>query len=493
LWDAQTGAAIGEPLEGHTNWVWTLAFSPDGQRLVSGSFDGTLRVWETETWQSVTTLTAHGEIVRTVAFETRGRLMVSGGEDARLIIWDTATFEPRAIISTNGKAWGGAFSPDGAWLVSASDQPAAQMWNLRQRDILGQSYTGQTQAITQLAFIDNQLVSLSNSLDDSAALNTLARWEAVSAMPRPGSESNRETTPLLFTEPTPRLVTAIALRADGKWAVTSDQSGLIQTVDAATGEPLGELWQAHEVGIFALALSADGSRMATGDQNGVVQLWQRAGEGEADQWQPLGEPLVGHIDRVLTLAFSPDGRYLASGGRDTIVRLWEISEAGVSTALGGDLIGHDQPVISLVFNPDSTMLASGGRDNAVVLWEVATQTVRRTLANAHVNWVSALAFSPNGQYLASGSRDETVIVWDVLDPTVRRIGAPIPLRTPVTSVAFNRDGTLLGMGGENGTVQTWNVQVDTWLATACAIANRNLTDVEWRTYMHDMGYETTCN
>ena len=132
LWDSSTGQPIGAPLTGHTGMVYAVAFSPDGKRIVSGSFDKTVRLWDTGTGQPIgPPLTGHTEMVYAVAFSPDGKRIVSGSDDKTVRLWDADTGQPigAPLIGHTQGVTSVAFSPDGKRIVSGSDDKTVRLWD----------------------------------------------------------------------------------------------------------------------------------------------------------------------------------------------------------------------------------------------------------------------------------------------------------------------------------------------------------------------------
>ena len=98
--------------KGHTHWVCSIAFSPDGQKFASGSEDQTIRIWDIKTSKFLSTLEGHSSCVRSVTFSDDGKLLASGSEDGTVKIWNVDTGEClRTLTGHVGKVWSVTFSP----------------------------------------------------------------------------------------------------------------------------------------------------------------------------------------------------------------------------------------------------------------------------------------------------------------------------------------------------------------------------------------------
>ena len=411
-------------LTGHTDRVHALAFSPDGNTLVTGSYDGTVRLWNVAAGRQVgAPLTGHDDRVYSVAFSPDGKVVASGADDGMVRLWDVATHRQvgAPLTGHDGEIYSVAFSPDGKTLATGADDGMVRLWDVATHRQVGAPLTGHDGEIRSVAFSPDGK-TLATGADDG----TVRLWD-VATQRQAGAPMTGST----------EAVSSVAFSPDGKTLASGGDDGTVRLWDVATQQPTGS-WPTFSP-VFDVAFSPDGKLLATGDANDMAQLWDVATH------QPIGNPLIGY-----SLAFSPDGKTLATGGYDHFVRLWNvISRTGIAA-----LTGHIKQVNSVVFSPDGKTLASGGADGTVRLWDAATrQPIGAPLSGRAA--VASVAFSPDGKTLASGGADGTVRLWDVT--TRQPIGAPLSGRAAVASVAFSPDGKTLASGGADGTVRLWDV------------------------------------
>ncbi len=419
LWDAVTGEHK-QTLTGHTGSVGSIAFSPDGRTLASGGGDNTIRLWDAVTGEHKQTLTGHTSNVRSVSFSPDGRTLASGSGDDTIRLWDAVTgAHKQTLTGHKGLVGSVSFSPDGRTLASGSGDDTIRLWDA----VTGapkQTLTGHRADVASVAFSPDGRTLASGSWDD-----TIRLWDAVTGAPKQ-----------TLTGHTGRVV---AFSPDGRTLASGSPWGdTIRLWDAVTGEHKQTL-TGHRSYVWSIAFSPDGRALASGSGN-AIRLWD-AVTGAPKQ------TLTGHTGRVV--AFSPDGRTLASGSWDDTIRLWD----AVTGAPKQTLTGHRGDVASVAFSPDGRTLASGSWDDTIRLWDAVTGAHKQTLTG-HRGDVASVAFNPDGRTLASGSWDDTIRLWDAVT------GEPKQTLTGhkglVGSVSFSPDGRTLASGSVDRTIRLWD-------------------------------------
>ncbi|EIN09362.1 WD40 repeat-like protein, partial [Punctularia strigosozonata HHB-11173 SS5] len=390
LWDAVTGAEIIKLHRSHTANVWSLSFSFDGRHFASGSWDETIRVWNTSgTGNTVSEpLRGHTNAVWSVGFSPDGSRIISGAPDKTIRVWDAyvATTAGEPSFDGCGNCHSITFSPDNTRVASGSDD-SVSIWDVRTGAPVGalrERHNGSVLAVVYSP--DGNLIA--------TGADSVCLWDAKTgeSLVDPGNNGpSREVQSLTFLP-------------DGSCLACGTSRTTILVWDARTGKAVCQALQGHTRIITTITFSADGRLIASGSWDRTIRVWSVL----------TGEPIVdnalnGHTDAVDCVAFSADGTHIVSGSSDMSVRIWN-THSGAS--VGEPLRGHTQAVCSVAFSPDRSIVASGSEDQTIRVWNAHTGELVGQSLCGHTGTVLSLAFSSDGARIASGSMDHTIRVWD---------------------------------------------------------------------------------
>jgi WD40 repeat protein/serine/threonine protein kinase len=312
IWDAGMSGAVAElaqPSPAHSNsglnvsGIASIAFSPDGGRIVAGLEDGVIQVWNPTTHEETAVLRGHSSAVNSVAFSHDGAHILSASSDKTLRTWDAANYAEQAVLRGHqGQVFCAAYSPDGTRIVSGSEDKTAQIRDAKSGSILS-TLRGHDKALQCVAFSPDGSRVATGSLDRTARI-----WDA-----RTGTAQG---APLVHAE----AVLCAAFSPDGtRIATASGESVYVWTIEPG-GPPM--ILVGHDLPVQALAFSPDGKRIISGSYDNTIRIWNgRTGEALFT--------LRGTERRVNSVAFSPDGSRIAAGSSRATLFLWETEPLSV--------------------------------------------------------------------------------------------------------------------------------------------------------------------
>ena len=458
----------------YTGPISSISFSPDGRTIVSGSDDGSVRLWDVFSGKHIQTFTRNANRVLSVCFSPDGKMLASGGDDTSeegpgfgihlrdahtgellkvlegnnygtlsvcfspdgktlasggdrssdniLLLWNVDTGEPIEVFRSHepfGSFTSVTFSPDGNIIACASNDQTIRFWS-PQTGLLLKTIIGHTESVNGVIF------SPDGKLFISAAADGIRVWDA-------------NTNELIEVLLVPAL--NVVFSPDGKTFVSGSSDG-IHVWDTHNFELLKTMAR-DIVPIESVVFSPDGKTIAGAKENNLY-LW----DVHANKYL---KAFRGHTDSVRSVVFSPDGKTIASGSEDKTIRLWN-THAG---ELIKTLIAHTASVRSVVFSPDGKTIASGSEDKTIRLWNTHAGELIKTLTE-HMENVNTIAFSPDGNTIASGSGSlvpvndisnnpdsvgEEIRLWDA--HTGKLLQTLMGHTSIVNSVTFSPDGSTI--------------------------------------------------
>ncbi|KDQ08472.1 hypothetical protein BOTBODRAFT_92049, partial [Botryobasidium botryosum FD-172 SS1] len=413
IWDAKTGQLVGEPLRGHTDIVASVMYSPDGCHIVSGSGDKTICIWDAKTGQPVgEPLRGHTHSVNSVAYSPDGCHIVSGSWDGTICIWDAKTRQPvgRTLEGHTDGVFSVIYSPDGCHIVSGSCDKTACIWDAKTGQPVGKPLRGHMSLVYSVAYSPDGSHIASGSAD-----KTICIWDA--------------KTGQLVGEPLrghTDSVVSVMYSPDGSHIVSGSHDKTICTWDAKTGWPVGEPLRGHTECISSVAYSPDGCHIVSGSDGETICIWDARIE------QPV-------------IAYSPDGCHIVSGSYDKTICIWD---AKTGQPMGEPLRGHTDSIYSVAYSPDGCYIVSGSADNTICIWDVKTGQLTGEPLKGHIDSVHSVAYSPDSRYIVSGSHDGTVHTWDA--KTGQPIGEPLKGHMDcICSAAYSLDRCHIVSGSDS--------------------------------------------
>jgi WD40 repeat protein len=464
-------------LKAHNHWIFSLAFSPDSQTLVSTSADCSVKLWDATTGQIIKML-HNTEVVFCAVYSPDGLTIATASIDHAVKLWNPLTGEClKTLQGHTHRVCCVAYSPNGRLLASGSDDQTVKVWNVDSGKVVS-TLQGHTNQVRSVVFSSDR--TLASSSEDK----TIKQWDI-------------QTEQCIRTlNGHTNWVTAIAFSADGKRLASASEDHTVKLWDPETGKLLRTL-RGHGNSVRAIAFHPQSQILASAGVEQAVKLWDGdtgqclqtfqgftnpvhcvtfSADGQKfvschgdkairvwnSETRQILQTLEGHTNLVRWIDFAPQGsserQLLVSCSSDRTVRLWDIDS--------GELLetfwGHQGIVFVSTFSPDGRTVASCSTDKTIKLWNFPQlpeqhkqDTYARTL-EGHTDWVGAVSFSPDHQIIASGSFDQTIKLWNAATGNI--LNTLQGHTSFVLAIAFDPSGQILASGSHDLTLRLWNIE-----------------------------------
>jgi RNA polymerase sigma factor (sigma-70 family) len=435
LWDPATGKLVRD-IQPQQGWVWGVAFSPDGKLLATAGDhrSKTVRLWDLATGKPVRTFEGHTNQIRGLAYSPDGKTIATASFDSTIRLWEAATVKElwKTALVPGVQVFSVAFLPDGKRLATTDGSSSVRLWEADSGKAAGQFDGADSLRCAAFSKDGKQMVA-------GAADGNVWVWDVASA--KELHQVRGRAVPALSVSFSPDGKTFAAGYGDWQDGRRDTITGEVVLWDAATGELLRQLGKGTAP-VQAIAFAPDGKSLAAVTLNSSVLLWDPA----------TGKPLVGgnaHQAGVKAAAFV-GGRTLITAGYDHTVRSWDLAKNEQRLVL----VGGDVSAGVMAVSADGKRLAWGGLDGKVRLCDAATGKEERAF-EGHDGAVWSVAFSADGKRLASGGQDRTIRVWDAA--TGKELNTLQGHANWVIALAFAPSGRLLASGSLDKSARLWDL------------------------------------
>ena len=440
----------------HQDIVQDAAFSPDGARILTASWDKTAKLWDAASGKLIASFTHQG-IVYDAAFSPDGARILTASADHSAKLWDAASGDLIASFAHKGAVYDAAFSPDGARILTASADHTAKLWNAASGNLIA-SFAHQG-IVWDAAFSPDGTRILTASADNTAKL-----WDSASAKLIASFEHQDDLRRAAFGPDGTRIVTASADNtaklwdaASGKLVASFDHQDAVSDaafspdgarILTASMDKTAKLWDAasskllasfdHQGAVYRAAFSPDGARILTASPDNTAKLWDAASSKLLTSFD--------HQGHVEVAAFSPDGARILTGSFDKTAKLWDAASGRPVASFA-----HQDGLYHAAFSPDGARILTASADKTAKLWDAASGKLVASFV--HKDTVEVAAFSPDGAQILTASADKTAKLWDAASG---KIVASFDHQDAVSEAAFSPDGARILTASVDKTAKLWD-------------------------------------
>lgn len=407
-------------LTGHSEAVSSVAITADGKHIVSGSYDGTVKIWSFEERKEVATLPSHGKGVNSVAITTDTKHIISASRGGIVAIWsfeDKKEVDSFTVVSDFPYRTLIALLPDKKHIVVRSPL-TVKIWSIKERKVVGSL----NDPITAIAVSTNGKYIFTGGGNSTVKIWSFEERKEIASLT---GHSGR--------------VDAIAVTKDGKHIVSASQDGSVRIWPFEEGKEVVILKSDSYV-VTSLVVTIDGKHIVSGSNERTLIIWS------LEERKQVGV-LIGHRSLIGCVAISPDQQYIVSGSVDQTVKVWSFSERQeVASVEVGDVCN------TVAVTADGKHVIWGLGNNTIGIWSFAEWGKVASLTG-HNGEITSIAVTAKCEHIVSGSSDKTVRIWSLKER--KQIGLLTGHTETVNSIVLTTDGKFIISGSSDGTVRVW--------------------------------------
>ncbi|MCW5516167.1 eIF2A-related protein [Muriicola sp. Z0-33] len=408
-----------------TNFIQSVAFSPDGQNILTGSLENDAHLWDLN-GKLIQIFKGHTGPISSVAFSSQGDKILTASQDSTARLWKLNGESIQEFVGHSAAVRSAVFSPDGTKILTGSDDATARLWDLNGNEIWPSSslenllpfYISHSGQIMSVAFSPEGDKILIGTL-----FNEVYLWELNGQwMRKIGSHSNA--------------IWDVSFSPDGKKILVGSSEKIASLWDLNGN--LIRKFEGHTDNVTSVTFSREGDSILTGSIDRTARLWNLKGE--------LLQEFKGHTAPISSVAFAPIGNFILTGSHDMTSRLWELKKD-----LLQEFSGHNDFISSLAFSRDGATILTGSRDRTARLWDLEGNLLQKY--EGHNGWVISAAFSQDGKNIITGSLDNTAKIWDLNGDVIKEFKVT---KDSISAMAFSPDRKTILTGHSDLTARLWD-------------------------------------
>ena len=424
LWDTHTRKEISR-LQGHSSWIRSLLFHPDGSQLYSASDDLTIKVWSCSTSSELLTLQGHTQPISSLVITKDSQTLISSDTNGSIRVWSTSTWLQTAhLLSHDRDIPCLTLTPDSKFLISASEDTTVTLWKLPNCTKIT-TFTTHKEGVWCVAVAQDSSFFLSASTDHTIRQWSLQTFTEIGVL----VGHTKEVNSLAITSSQQFAVSGAGDCTVKVWCLPK----LLEVV-TLTG---------HSDWVYRVIISLDSTRIYSCGKDGCVKVWSLDDMRETDE-------ILRHEGNITCLSTSITGKFTVSAAGDTVIKVWDWEKMSVR----GSMKGHRNWITCLEVTRDGKWVVTGADDCTVRVWSVGEMREKEVF-EGHTLGITCLGTTSDSLLAVSASSDKTLRVYNLTSLAVS--GPCIGHEDPILCLALLPNTHKALSGACDSSIRLWDL------------------------------------